>query len=58
MRELHIVNHVQKEATQQKEDIINLQPKNTYKTNQKLNSNRREGSPSIIRGVIMMGIGC
>ena len=49
---------MQKEATNQNEDIINLQPKNTYKTNQKLNSNQTEGSPPILRGVIMMGIGC
>ena len=58
LRELGILNYVQKEATKQNEDIINLQPKNTYKTNKKLNSNWREGSPPILRGVIMMGIGC
>ena len=42
LRELGILNYVQKEATKQNEGIINLQPKNTYKTNQKLNSNQRE----------------
>ena len=58
MRKLLIVNYIQKEATKQNEDIINLQPKNTYKTNQKPNSNRREGILPILGGVIMMGIGC
>ena len=57
MRELRIVNHGQKMATNQNEDIINLQPKNTYKTNKKLNSNWREGSPPILRGVVMMETG-
>ena len=57
MRELLNLNYVQKEATKKIEAIINLQPKNTYKTNQKLNSNRREGSLPILRGVIMMGFG-
>ena len=49
---------MQKEATKQNEDTINLQPKNTYKTNQKLNSNRREGIRPILRDVRMMGIRC
>ena len=39
MRELLNLNYVQKEATKKIEAIINLQPKNTYKTNQKPNSN-------------------
>ena len=39
MRELLSVNDVQDEPTKQNEAIINLQPKNTYKTNKKLNSN-------------------
>ena len=46
-----MVNYVQKESTKQNEDIINLQPKNTYKTNQKLNSNRREGIHPILSDV-------
>ena len=37
MREIVTVNYVQKEVTKENEAIINLQPKNTYKTNQKLN---------------------
>jgi hypothetical protein len=57
MRKLLTVNYVQKEATKQNEAIINLQPKNKYKTNQKLNSNWREGIHSSPRDVRMMGIG-
>ena len=56
MRDLLTVNYIQKEATKQNEAIINLQPKNTYKTNQKLNSNRREGIHPNLRDVRMMGI--
>ena len=36
MRELLSVIYVQKEATKQNEAIINLRPKNTYKTTKNL----------------------
>ena len=42
MRELLTINYVQNEATKENEAIINLQPKNIYITNQKINSNQRE----------------
>ena len=58
LRELGILNYVQKEATKQNETIINLQPTNTYKTNQKLNSNQREGNHQGPRDLRMMSIGC
>ena len=57
MRELLTVNYIQKEATKQNEDIVNLQPKNTYKTNQKLNSNRTKDNHPSWREIGMMGIG-
>ena len=57
MRELLIVNYIQKEATKQNEAIINLQPKNTYKCNQKLNSNRGEGIHPSLRNIRMTSIG-
>ena len=61
MRELLIVNYVQKEATKQNETIINLQLIYIYIyiyiTNQKLNSNKRGGNNPNLRDVRMMGIG-
>ena len=54
LRKLLTVNYVQKEATKQNEAIINLQPKSTYKTNQNLNSNWREGNHPSLRDVRMM----
>ena len=58
MRELLTVNYIQKEDTKQNEAIIDLQPKNTYKMNQKNNSNQREGNQPSLRDVGMMGIEC
>ena len=55
---LFTVNYVQKGGTKKNKAIISLQLKNTYKTNQKLNSNRREDSHSSLRDVGMMDIGC
>ena len=43
--------------TKQNEGIINLQPKNTYKTNQKLNSNQRECNHPSLNDIRMVGIG-
>ena len=40
MIELLTLGYVKEEGTKQNEAIINLQQKNTYKTNQKLNSNK------------------
>ena len=57
MREILTINYVEKEFTRKNKAIINLQPKNTYKRNQKLNSNWREGSHSILRDIRMAGIG-
>ena len=57
MSKLITVNYVQKEGTKKNEALISLQPKNTYKTNQKLNSNQREGSHLSLRDVGMIGLG-
>ena len=57
MRELLTINYVQKEAIKQNEGIINVQPYNKYKTNQKFNLNRREDNYAL-RYVRMRSIGC
>ena len=58
MRELFTINYVEKESTKKNESIINLQPRNTYKRNQKLNSNWREGIHPSLRDIRMARIGC